>query len=733
MNGISMDIRTMIIILSVLTSCSVLVMIFIHKLHFSEKGSLYWACGSFVSACSFVLLSLRGVLPDFITIVFANTATFYGLGIIYSGMRVFTGRTSKLKTALTIPLIFPPFLCWYSHVEPLFLVRTILVTSTYGVYSGFIAWELLKDVKSVHLKAQCFLGYVFIGNVICSLTGVILSMIYKPSGVFLESGSVTIGLYLYALIFVFLFTAGIIMMISERLQVQQKQGQVALLKSENQLRTINDIIFTHDINGYFIAVNPSLCNVYGYEEHKLIGRHLSDFMVPEFIPVFAKEYLEPLKRYGRLEGTTICCKKNGEKFYLEYKSVLVRSEDGELTISGVGRDITEKVLSEKKVVKLQEQITQSQKMESIGTLAGGIAHDFNNILFPILGYTEMLMHDIPDGGSEHNKLEKIYSGAMRARDLVKQILTFSRQGTNELQLIKIQPILKEALMLLRSTIPTTIDITQDITSNCGLVKADPTQIHQIIINLSTNSYHAMEKSKGELKVSLKDIQLDKSNLKTPDMIPGDYACLTVSDTGMGMDKELIEKIFDPFFTTKEQGKGTGMGLSVVHGIVTGMGGIILVDSEPGKGSEFNIYFPVENSSCEEQSVQLKEVIQGGNEQILLVDDEEAILTMERHILERLGYQVTSRTSSLEALEAFRVKPYKFDLVISDLAMPNMPGDKLAVELIKIRPDIPILLCTGFSETVHEERAVSIGIKDFLMKPIATTDLSKKVRRHLDNN
>lgn len=734
MGSVNMDIRTMIIILSVLTSCSVLVMIFIHKLHFSEKGTLYWACGSFLSACSFVLLSLRGVIPDFISIVFANTLTFYGFGIVYSGMRIFVGRSSKLKIVLIVPLIFPPFLFWYSHIEPLLIVRTILVSFMYGAYSGLIAWELLKDVKSVNLKAQHFLGYVFAGNVVSVLIGNTLRFFQPPGDNFLQSGSVTIGFYLYALIFVFLLTAGIIMMISERLQLQRKKGEVALLKTENQLRTINDIIFSHDIEGRFLSVNPSLCKMYGYEENEFIGRYLSDFVAPEFASAFVNGYLEPLKKYGRMEGTIICCKKNGEIFHLEYKSALAHLEGGEISISGVGRDITEKVLSEKKLVKLQEQVAQSQKMESIGTLAGGIAHDFNNILFPILGYTEMLMHDIPEDSAEHIKLKKIYSGAIRARDLVRQILTFSRQGTNELQLMKIQPVIKEALMLLRSTIPTTIDIRQDIISNCGLIKADPTQIHQIILNLATNSCHAMEESKGELKVSLKEVEFSEHNVKTPDMIAGVYACLTVSDTGMGMDNDLMEKIFDPFFTTKEQGKGTGMGLSVVHGIVTGMGGTILVDSVPGEGSEFNIYFPVENSSFQKQSIiKPKEIIQGGTEQILLVDDEEAILAMERHILERLGYKVTSRTSSLEALEAFRAKPYKFDLVINDLAMPNMSGDKLAAELIKIRPDIPILLCSGFSETMSEERAVSIGIKDFLMKPISMTDLSKKVRRLLDNN
>ncbi|MBU0464621.1 MAG: response regulator [Proteobacteria bacterium] len=372
-------------------------------------------------------------------------------------------------------------------------------------------------------------------------------------------------------------------------------------------------------------------------------------------------------------------------------------------------------------------------MESIGTLAGGIAHDFNNILFPILGYAEMLLEDIPEDSPFKDSLKGIYTSALRAKGLVKQILTFSRQDTNELKLMKMQPVVKEALKLIRSTIPTTIEIKQDINADCGVIKADPTQIHQIVMNLATNAYHAMEETGGDLKVSLKEMEFGILDLINPNMAPGIYACLIVSDTGVGMDKSLTDKIFDPFFTTKAIGKGTGMGLSVVHGIVTAMGGAIHVYSEPGKGTQFHVYLPVGKSLSEKQVTNSKTQIQGGTEQVLLVDDEEAILTMEKRMLERLGYQVTSRTSSLEALEAFRASPDKFDLVITDMAMPNMPGDKLSAELIKIRYDIPILLCTGFSETMSEEKALSLGIKGFLFKPIVIKDLAHKIREVLDGN
>jgi len=382
--------------------------------------------------------------------------------------------------------------------------------------------------------------------------------------------------------------------------------------------------------------------------------------------------------------------------------------------------------------QMETQIQQSQKIESIGTLAGGIAHDFNNILFPIVGHTEMLMEDIPDDSPLHDSLNEIYTGSLRARDLVKQILTFSRQDINEIKLLRIQPVIREALKLIRSTIPTSIEIKQYIRNDCGIIKADPTQIHQVVMNLTTNAYHAMEDIGGELKVNLKEVELDGQDVISSDMVPGPYACLTIADTGMGMDKDLMEKIFDPFFTTKKQGKGTGMGLSVVHGIVKNAGGDIQVYSEPGKGTEFRIYMPVVTSASKQKGRQAEELIQGGDECILLVDDENAIARMQTLMLERLGYSVVSRTSSVEALKAFRANPGKFDLVITDMSMPNMSGDKLAAELIKIRPGIPILLCTGFSEKIPEEKAETMGIKYFLMKPITRQDLSKKIRDLLDN-
>ncbi|MDL1966961.1 MAG: ATP-binding protein [Deltaproteobacteria bacterium] len=392
------------------------------------------------------------------------------------------------------------------------------------------------------------------------------------------------------------------------------------------------------------------------------------------------------------------------------------------------RDITERKRMEKEKKKLEARLRQTQKMEAIGTLSGGIAHDFNNILFPILGYSEMLLNNAPDDSDLKHDLSVIFNGAKRARDLVRQILTFSRQGKYDLKPIKVHLVIKEALKLIKSSIPATIDIMQNI-EDCQSVMADYTQIHQVAINLFTNAYHAMEKKGGKLKVTLKEVDLRADDLKG---VPtGTYVCLMVSDTGIGMDQSIIDRIFDPYFTTKKEGKGTGLGLAIVHGIIKSHSGHISVYSEPDKGTEFYVYLPV--IKTRQQTEQLEtQPIEKSSERILVVDDEKMIVEIQQKMLEWLGYDVTASTSSVEALKAFQANPDKFDLIITDMTMPNMAGDQLAQKIMDIRTDIPIILCSGFSENMSNEKAKSLGIKDFLMKPVLMKDLSIMVRRVLDN-
>ncbi len=515
---------------------------------------------------------------------------------------------------------------------------------------------------------------------------------------------------------------GFLLDITERKRAEEEQRA----SEERQKIIFNaspDPVVVYNNKGYPEYMNEAFTDCFGWYLDELRDQHIP--FVPEDQNEITKLKIKEIYQSGNpVRFETKRFSKNGDMLDILLSAAIIKG------IEGINNSLVVNLKDITGRKKLEAQIQQTHKMESIGTLAGGIAHDFNNILFPVLGHTEMLLQDIPEDNPIYNNLEEIYAGATRAKELVKQILTFSRQEASEFKLIKIQPVIKEALKLIRATIPTTIEIKQDINPDCGAIKADPTQIHQIMMNITTNAYHAMQETGGILKISLKQIESEEHALKISDMESGAYACLTIADTGAGIDKKLSDKIFDPFFTTKEVGKGTGMGLSVVHGIVKSMNGIINVYSEPDKGTEFNVYFPIEKNLYEKQTINVETSIQGGNEHILLVDDEKAIIEMEQNMLERLGYKVTSRSSSLDALEAFRISPDKFDLVITDMQMPNMPGDKLSVELTKIRLDIPVLLCTGFSETMSEEKAESLGINGFLLKPIVMKDLSCKIREVL---
>ena len=399
--------------------------------------------------------------------------------------------------------------------------------------------------------------------------------------------------------------------------------------------------------------------------------------------------------------------------------------DGRLVRIQIATDITG-------MKKMEEGLRQAQKMESIGNLAGGIAHDFNNILFPIIGMSELLLQDLKPGSLKHQNVQQILQAGKRGRDLIKQILAFSRQSEQRMIPVRIQQIMKEVINLSRSSIPADIEIEHDIQSNCGLVMADPTQIHQLTMNLITNAYHAVEPNGGRIMVQLKEVKLEPDAIGGSSLEPGSYARLTVSDTGCGIDEVMKNRIFEPYFTTKEKSKGTGLGLSVVYGIAKEHGGDITVQSELNQYTTFDVYLPLLSDGVEQlRPAKEMAVVPKGNERILLVDDEEPIAQLEKQMLERYGYQVEARFSSLDALEAFKAKPDSFDLIVTDMTMPNMTGAKLAREVFSIRPTIPIILCTGFSARIDQQKARAMGIKGFLLKPVAGIQMAKMVRDVLD--
>jgi len=516
-------------------------------------------------------------------------------------------------------------------------------------------------------------------------------------------------------------------------------------KAENTIReqrdflntlveTIPNPVFYKDSNGKFSGCNSAFEHFIGKQRVDIIGKTTYDLNEKEMADNAYKIDQELFHSPGACHYESRV--KRGDGIYrdvlLDKASIVSKAGKVEGLI-GVISDITERKQAEEEKMDLEKQLHQSQKMESIGTLAGGIAHDFNNILFGIIGFTELCLGETEPDTILHGNLKEILTGGIRAKALVKQILTFSRQSEQERGPIQIGPIIKEVSKLLRSTLPTTIEIKIEIQTEIGIISGDPTQIHQVIMNLCMNAQHAMEKEGGIIKITLSSVKKNNNSYsnKLANIAHDNFIKLSVSDTGTGIPREIQDLIFDPFFTSKEQGKGTGMGLSVVHGIVKSHGGHIEVNSFPQKGTTFDVYFPIIGKSEVTIEVPYTDQLPRGKEHVFLVDDEMQVITVQTQILEKLNYTVTSRTSSLEAIEAFKVNNMCYDVVITDMTMPKMTGVHLAAELKKIKPGIPVILCTGFSEKLIGMQANEIGVDAFLMKPVGRADLAKTIRQVLD--
>ncbi|HBG21561.1 MAG TPA: hybrid sensor histidine kinase/response regulator [Desulfobulbaceae bacterium] len=391
----------------------------------------------------------------------------------------------------------------------------------------------------------------------------------------------------------------------------------------------------------------------------------------------------------------------------------------------IGDDITE-------YLTVAKETRQNHKLQSLGTLAGGIAHDFNNILSGIVGYTELSLAIAPEEGTLRKNLLELAQAGKRATELVRQILTFSRRGEGKLVATQLPVIVKEVLQLLRSTLPSTIELRRRIDENVNPILADPVQIHQIIMNLCTNASHAMEPDGGVLTVTIGPAELPAHFFQqNRDVFPGEYLQMSVSDTGIGMSQEVMASIFDPYFTTKPLGQGTGLGLSLVHGIVKDCGGHIAVDSAPGKGSTFTIYFPTVERSQHSETGESALCLLGGTETIMVVDDEPVVLKVTRSFLELQGYKVLTETNSQLALDRFRDNPEVIDMLISDVTMPHLTGDRLARECLRVRPDLPVILMTGYTDLVSEQSVKRDGVRALLMKPLVGRTFLSQVRHQLD--
>ena len=513
----------------------------------------------------------------------------------------------------------------------------------------------------------------------------------------------------------------------------QEQLRIALSKALERQRqelhiknyaihTYNNGIMLTDLDGKITYLNPAFMTIWGYDNvDEVLKTDSSQFLgIKNFDEVF-----QSIHDSVGWQNELTMVRKDGLTFEVVVSVSLIQDEK----LQPVGIMVSFTDITERK--RLEAQLRQAQKMEAMGTLAGGIAHDFNNILSSVIGFTEIALDDVPKGSLLESNLQEVFKAGRRARGLVKQILTYSRQSELEKRPIEISPLVKETLRFLRASIPTTIEISEDIEPELETVLIDPTQINQVLINLCSNAAHAMQENGGTLEVSLANVTLDPgSKSRLHDMVPGPYIRLSVSDTGHGMNSGMRERIFDPYFTTKEKGEGTGLGLAVVHGIIKALGGTITVYSEPGEGSTFHVYLPTIESG-EELETGTEESVPIGNERILFVDDELPIVNLGKQMLERLGYDVVTETNSIEALKLVQANPDRFDLVITDMTMPNMTGEALALELMQIRPDIPIILCTGFSWKIKEKKAKAMGIRAFLNKPLLKYEIAETIRRVLD--
>ena len=521
--------------------------------------------------------------------------------------------------------------------------------------------------------------------------------------------------------------------------IDMKKGEDELRDSEKRYRELfessrDGVVFV-DTQARIMNANKAYCDMLGYTLEELKGKESFYALTPPRWHAWEQNEIWP--KLLRHEGYSDIYNKeyihkNGTVFPIELQAYSAFGPAGQTEyLWGVVRDVTDRKRAEEEKVKLETQLQRLQKMESIGTLAGGIAHDFNNILTPILAHCDMMLDDL--AGCEH--LERhalsIRQSAQRAAKLVKQILTFSRQSEAEKRPMKLQSIIHEVAPLLRNLIPSNIEILLNVEETGDVVMADASQMHQVLMNLATNAYQAMEKSGGKLEIGLRTVH-DGSGIPCEGaMIPGQYLDWYVSDTGTGIEEKDIGRIFDPYFTTKEPGKGTGLGLAISYGIIKKHGGAICVSSRPGEGSAFHVYLPVLENEFVARPAGPKAAIQGGTEHLLFVDDEYEILDATVSMLRRLGYQVTARTGSIDALAVFRNDPGRFDIVITDMTMPNLSGIQLAEEIHQLRPELPIILCTGFSQQIDDNKLRQSGITALLMKPIIREQLAAMLRNVLD--
>ena len=520
---------------------------------------------------------------------------------------------------------------------------------------------------------------------------------------------------------------------------ESKKYLEALRDSEFRYRTlfenINDLYCIHDMDGKLLDVNPAAARAFGVPYSKILGRSIAEFIPEPFREAFFSEYMAKIKSGGSSEGVFTVSGFDGREHHLEYRNVLVESSGVDPHIVAVGRDVTERIVSRRELRRLQVQLQQSQKMEAVGTLAGGVAHDFNNILQAIRGYAEVLEFSVGATADGSTHLRSITNAVERASQLVQQLLTFSRKVEPELQAVDINAEVRQTMAMLSRTIPKMIEIKLDLADDVKLVRGDANQLGQIMLNLGANARDAMPDG-GILKISSQTLQAPEDFFDGNVLVKaGDYVVLSVEDNGMGMNKQEMVHIYDPFFTTKPMGEGTGLGLSMVFGIVKGHKGYITCDSAKGRGTLFKVYLPVfaeATDAAQKQGAKRQSPDDyAGVETILLVDDEEPILNTLKSVIEAYGYKTLTANKGERALEIAAEAGSAIDLVIMDLGMPGMGGLACMRKLHEMLPELQVLIASGYSQHGPFEDLLDEGAAGYIRKPFAIADLMRKIRSVLD--
>ncbi|MBU0996078.1 MAG: response regulator [Proteobacteria bacterium] len=710
-------------IVATLVGTLILAIAYFYLYYLDRKPYLFiWAISWCIYAVRFVfmLMVVANISPD----LKPGFLILNQLAVLVSGVFLLWGTYTFISEKL------PPYLIYLSAFFSIWIIAAglsgrTLISATLPIYiflGGVYILTGIKFLKNRQVQgggSRYIVGYAFI-----------VWGIHKADYPFVRPVEwLAPWGYLLGASLEIIVAIGMILIYFQLARAELKKSKENLKISEERLRaifrTIPDPVLVYDNNRFVSDINPQFTKVFGWTLDEIKGRPMP------FVPDDQKAVTENIYRKlyesdNPVQFETRRLSKHGELLDLIISAAIMVDASGER--SGMVVNLTD--ITGKK--RLEAKLQDSQKMEAIGVLSGGVAHDFNNLLGIILGNTELALDDVPSGHQARLHLEEIQTASLRAKDVIKQLLSFSRKTEHRKKPVNIQPVIKEALQLMRASLPASIEIRTRITENVSIVLADLTQIHQVLINLCTNAAHAMEENGGVLEIQLGRFRVTaESAKKMVDFSPGEYVRLSVRDTGTGISPDIRDKVFDPYFTTKGVGKGTGIGLAVVKNIVKTHQGVIEMDSQEGQGTAVTIYLPLILSEAVEEPVKRKDV-PGGNEKILFVDDEEPILNMAKRTLEQLGYYVEIQNNPLDALSLFQNVPQSFDLVITDMTMPGMDGSRFVTEIRTIRPSIPIILCTGFSEKMDEQKAESIGADRYIEKPFERLDIAMAIRNVLDD-